>query len=250
MANSIADEAGKEQTVSALSGKPGLNLAQQLVEQLMGEIRSGKLLPGMKMPSESSLVSRFGVSRTVVREAISRLQAAGLVESQQGKGSFVLMAPAEPGHGMDLSTVNTVADVVELIGFRLGVEVEAAGLAALQRSDAEAEGLLRAVAKLRLAPAQTSQAVEADFDFHLRVARATGNRFYAELLESLGPGMIAFPGHRLPSSTEAGAARVDEVICREHEAIAEAISDADPDSARAAMRLHLANSRNRIARRK
>lgn len=227
-----------------------MNLAQQLVEALMDEIRAGALMPGMKMPSESALMARFGVSRTVVREAVSRLQAAGLVESHQGKGSFVLMVPVENGAGMDLSKVSTTEDVAELIGFRLGVEVEAAGLAASARSDAEADGIIRAAAAMRSIPGQTSQLLEADFDFHRRVARATGNRFYGDLLDSLGPAIIAYPAHRLPSPDRAGTIGPDETICREHEAIAEAIADGDVDSARAAMRLHLSNTRNRLTRRK
>ncbi|MFE4836239.1 FadR/GntR family transcriptional regulator [Arthrobacter sp. NPDC056691] len=235
-------------TKSALTAKPGFNLAQQLMEALMDDIRSGSLMPGMKIPSESTLMERFGVSRTVVREAVSRMQAAGLVETHQGKGSFVLMVPAERRAGMDMSTVNTPQDVAELIGFRLGVEVEAAGLAAAQRSDAEADGIVRAAAAMRSVPAQTRQLLEADFDFHRRVARATGNRFYGELLDSLGPGIIAYPAHRLTSPDMAGTVGPDEVICREHAAIAEAIADGDVDSARAAMRLHLSNSRNRLTR--
>lgn len=242
-----------DETVAALSGLPGLSLAQQLVERLVDEIRSGQLMPGMKLPSESGLMDRFGVSRTVVREAISKLQAAGLVESHQGKGTFVLMAPSESRHAMDLSAVSTTADVLELIGFRLGVEVEAAALAAANRTDIQTDSLFKAVARMRRVPAPTSQSVEADFDFHLKVARATGNRFYPELLESLGPAMIAYPGHRLPQAGTAGqdtTIGLDEVICREHEAIAQAIADGDSDSARAAMRLHLANTRRRIAERK
>ena len=235
---------------TTLSGRPGLNLAQQLMEVLMADIRSGVLMPGMKMPSESVLMRRFNVSRTVVREAVSRLQAAGLVESHQGKGSFVLLVPTHHGQGMSMSSVTTPEDVTELIGFRLGVEVEAAGLAAAERSDAEAAGLARAAASMRQIPAQTSQLLEADYAFHRQIAQATGNRFYGELIDSLGPAMIAYPAHRLPPLDQTGNFGPDEVICREHEAIAEAIADGDVDSARAAMRLHLANTRNRLTRKK
>ncbi|NWL10314.1 GntR family transcriptional regulator [Paenarthrobacter nitroguajacolicus] len=239
-----------EVTQTALSGRPGQNLAQQLVEVLMADIRSGSLMPGMKMPSESTLMARFSVSRTVVREAVSRLQAAGLVESHQGKGSFVLMVPHQHGEGMAISTVNTPEDVTELIGFRLGVEVEGAGLAAAGRSDDEAASLTRAAAAMRNMPAQTSQMLEADFNFHRQIAQATGNRFYGELLDSLGPAMIAYPAYRLQPLDQAGNLGPDEVICREHEAIAEAIVDGDIDAARAAMRLHLSNTRNRLSRKK
>ncbi|KQR73217.1 hypothetical protein ASF98_22715 [Arthrobacter sp. Leaf337] len=234
----------------AADRRPGINLAQQLVEVLVADIRSGSLMPGMKMPSESALMTRFGVSRTVVREAGSRLQAAGLVESHRGKGSFVLMVSPDHRGRTNFPTVNKPEDVDELIGFRLGVEVEAAGLAAAGRSDAEASSIARAAAAMRRMPALTSQLLEADFDFHLRIARATGNRFYGELLEALGPAMIAYPAHRLPPLDRAGTIGPDEIICREHEAIAEAIADGDVGCARAAMRLHLANSRNRLSRKK
>ncbi|MET1087977.1 MAG: FadR/GntR family transcriptional regulator [Arthrobacter sp.] len=237
-------------TQNTLSGRPGLNLAQQLVEVLMADIRSGVLKPGMKMPSESALITRFGVSRTVVREAGSRLQAAGLVESHKGKGSFVLVVPSDHRPGAKLSVANRPEDMAELIGLRLGVEVEAAGLAAAGRSDAEADSIVRAAAAMRWIPAQTSQLLQADFEFHRRIAQATGNKFYGELLESFGPAMIAFPAHRLPPLEQTGHIGPDEVICREHEAIAEAIADGDVDSARAAMRLHLANTRNRLFRKK
>lgn len=233
---------------AALTGKPGLNLAQQLVEQLMDDIRSGKLLPGMKMPSETELRARFGVSRTVVREAVSRLQAAGLVESHQGKGSFVLMAPVEPGRGMHLSTINSAEDVLELMGFRLGIEVEAAGLAAASRSKSEADAITRTALVMRTIPSYSSQLLEADFAFHVGIARAAHNRFYHEVLTSLGPAMIAYPGYRLPRSGQPGPPATDEVLCREHEAIAQAIAEGDVDSARAAMRLHLVNTRNRLTR--
>ncbi|WP_235505967.1 FadR/GntR family transcriptional regulator [Arthrobacter sp. Leaf337] len=160
------------------------------------------------------------------------------------------MVPPDHRAGVKLSAANKPEDMAELIGLRLGVEVEAAGLAAAGRSDAEAEGIIRAAAAMRRIPAQTSQLLQADFDFHRRIAQATGNRFYGELLESLGPAMIAYPAHRLPPLDQAGHIGPDEVLCREHEAIAEAIADGDVDSARAAMRLHLANTRNRLSRKK
>jgi DNA-binding FadR family transcriptional regulator len=219
------------------------------MDALVEDIRTGLLMPGMKIPSESALIERFGVSRTVVREAVSRMQAAGLVETHQGKGSFVLLGPAEGAGVAALSALDTPEDVAELIGLRLGVEVEGAGLAAANRSAEESNGLVRAAAAMRSMTAQTKELLEADFDFHRRIAHATGNRFYGELIDSLGPAMIAYPAHRLGAPDTTAWAASHEVICLEHEAIAAAIADGDVDSARAAMRLHLSNSRNRLTRR-
>ncbi|WP_236557666.1 FadR/GntR family transcriptional regulator [Arthrobacter sp. 9AX] len=158
------------------------------------------------------------------------------------------MVPPDHRAGIKPSVANKPDDIAELIGLRLGVEVEAAGLAAAGRSDAEADSIIRAAAALRRIPAQTSQLLQADFDFHRQISRATGNRLYGELLESFGPAMIAYPAHRLPPLDQTNHIGPDEVICREHETIAEAIADGDVDSARAAMRLHLAGTRNRLSR--
>ncbi|HZX05928.1 FadR/GntR family transcriptional regulator, partial [Kribbella sp.] len=107
------------------------NLAYEIVEDLKQRILTGEIAPGEKLPGENSLVEEFGVSRTVVREAVSRLQAAGLVETFQGRGSFVLEVPERPP---GLRAVRSHRDVLELMDFRIGVETEAAGLAAVRRT--------------------------------------------------------------------------------------------------------------------
>src|SRR3990167_2670163 len=78
-------------------------LVPEIVEALGGDIRESRLRPGDKLPTESELMGRFDVSRTVVREAISRLQASGLVETRHGIGTFVVgagggAAPRRRGH--------------------------------------------------------------------------------------------------------------------------------------------------------
>ncbi len=73
------------------------SLAQELVTVLTERIRSGQLKRGDKLPTESQIMAEEGVSRTVVREAISRLQAAGQVETRHGIGTFVLDAPPVGG---------------------------------------------------------------------------------------------------------------------------------------------------------
>src|SRR6195952_3142290 len=65
-------------------------LAHELVESLGDRIRDGRLTPGDKLPTEAAFMTEFGVSRTVVREAISKLQASGLVETRHGVGTFVV----------------------------------------------------------------------------------------------------------------------------------------------------------------
>ncbi|MFI7481804.1 FadR/GntR family transcriptional regulator [Kocuria sp. M1R5S2] len=105
------------------------NLTTALVEDLRARIVSGHIAPGERLPSGSTLIAEHGVSRTVVREAVARLQAEGLVHPRRGSGSYALTPPASPpGTGRP---ARTLQDRRALLGFRTGVESEATALAAL-----------------------------------------------------------------------------------------------------------------------
>jgi GntR family transcriptional regulator, transcriptional repressor for pyruvate dehydrogenase complex len=222
-------------------------LAFALVQRLKERILSGEIAPGAKLPSEGTLVEEFGVSRTVVREAVSRLQAAGLVETFQGRGSFVLSLPSATER-FTLGEVRSHRDVLELMDFRVGVESEAAGLAAGRRTGHQLKAIEQALDEYRLIGDDPGRSVEADFTFHLKVAVASGNRFYRELIESLGPMMIMLPRTRLDPAYEMSDATHLSRVVLEHENIHAAIARSDPESARAAMRLHLSNTRHRLRR--
>ena len=219
-------------------------LAQRVVAGLKDKILAGDLPPGHKLPSEAELIEEYGVSRTVVREAVTRLRAEGLVETFQGRGSFVLAMPEPTSFSVESSAIRTHHDVLDMIDFRLGIECEAAALAAARIDDAGGAAIRKALGAFVKAAPQDQ--VEADFEFHRAVAAASGNRFYLELLDSLGPMMILLPRTRLEdtfSLTDAG--QVDRVR-REHDNIATAVIAGDPDIARAAMRVHLGNTRRRL----
>lgn len=226
------------------------SLTEEVVDRLTASISEGVVLPGRKLPAESALIDRFGVSRTVIREAISRLQAAGLVETYRGKGSFVLTKPSDHAFFLDSNLFTSVSDTAELIDFRLGVEVETTALAAARHTDVQMNRLLAAEADFRSHPNNPGRAVEADFEFHYRIAQASGNRFYVDLLSSLGPAMIVLPPSRLetPPDTPDDRGRFART-CDEHTAICSAVSDGDVLTARAAMRLHLMNSWERLRQR-
>ncbi|KAA0074833.1 FadR family transcriptional regulator [Mycolicibacterium sp. P9-64] len=219
-------------------------LAQRVVAGVKDKILAGVLPPGHKLPSETELVEEFGVSRTVVREAVTRLRAEGMVETFQGRGSFVLAVPEPTSFTVESAAIRTHHDVLDMIDFRIGIESEAAALAAARVDAASAEAVRAALdAFVAAAP---EDAVEADFRFHRAVADASGNRFYLDLLDSLGPMMIMLPRTRLGdaySLTDAG--HVDRVR-REHADVAAAIGAGDVDTARAAMRVHLGNTRRRL----
>ena len=219
------------------------NLAQGVVETISDAIASGKLKPGEKLPTESAIMELHGVSRTVVREAISHLQAGGLVQTRHGIGTFVL-APPPASLRIGADTVRTIADVLAILELRISLETEAAWLAAARRTEAQMAQLGIVLQRMQ---GQVGS-VEADVQFHLLIAEATGNRYFVDILADLGNTII--PRARINS---AQLAHDDPAVYlgrvnREHEDIYQAILRKDPEAARAAMRTHLSNSRERLRR--
>lgn len=224
------------------------SLAHDVVDALSGRIRDGSLAPGEKLPTEAAIMEEFGVSRTVVREAISRLQAAGLVETRHGVGTFAVGMGDATTFRISPDQLGTLQDVIAVLELRIAVETESAALAALRRTPENLETLRNALRAFNAAVEQGRDAVGPDFQFHLEIARATQNHHFADLMATLGGMMIPRarlePPGPLTPEREAYLRRVNT----EHENIVDAIARQDAEAARAAMRTHLANSRERRRR--
>ncbi len=221
-------------------------LVNEVVESLAASIREGAIQPGDKLPTESEIVAQFDVSRTVVREAISRLQANRLVETRHGVGTFAL-APQSSGNFQIVDVdFATVADVIALLELRISLETEAAGLAAQRRTEANLQAMQIMLDAFQTSIEEDSDAVPSDFAFHMEVAKATGNRHFADLMAYLGTMII--PRTRINTASSAPEGRLNYLrrVHGEHEYIFNAIRNQDVDSARAAMRTHLANSKDRL----
>jgi GntR family transcriptional repressor for pyruvate dehydrogenase complex len=223
-------------------------LAHDVVDTLAGRIREGSLAQGEKLPTEAAIMEEFGVSRTVVREAISRLQAAGLVETRHGVGTFVVGMGDHAPFRISPDQLGTLQDVIAVLELRIAVETESAALAATRRTPENLQTLRNALQAFIAAVDEGRDAVGPDFQFHLEIARATQNQHFVELMGTLGGMMIPRarlePPGPLTPERQAYLRRVNA----EHESIVEAISRQDPEAARAAMRTHLANSRERRRR--
>jgi GntR family transcriptional repressor for pyruvate dehydrogenase complex len=221
-------------------------LVSEVVESLAASIREGVIQPGVKLPTESEIMARFEVSRTVVREAISRLQANRLVETRHGVGTFAL-APQSSGN-FQIADVDfaTVADVIALLELRISLETEAAGLAAQRRTEANLQAMQGMLDVFEKSIEEDSDAVPSDFSFHMEVAKATGNRHFADLMTYLGTMII--PRTRINTASSAPEGRLAYLrrVHGEHEYIFNAIRNQDAEAARAAMRTHLANSKDRL----
>ena len=223
-----------------------LSLVQEVMNDFSAKIQRGLYLPGEKLPTEPEVMAEQGVSRTVVREAMSRLQAAGLVETRHGVGTFVLERPV-PATPVDvLATSLTINDVLSMLELRISVETEAAGLAALRRSDEQLALMRRALDDFDENARKGESSVDADFRFHLQIALATGNKYFEDFYRRLGVSTI--PRTRLdiskfmPEPTQAYMVRLG----LEHRNILDAIAQKDSQTASAGMRMHLTSSYKRL----
>ncbi len=223
-------------------------LVGEIVESLAASIRDGEIQPASKLPTEAEIMVRFDVSRTVVREALSRLQASGLVQTRHGIGTFVLPPPEAGNFRIAAEDFATVADVISVLELRISLETEAAGLAALRRTPENLAALEAALRAFNASIDRDSDAVPPDFQFHMEVARATGNRHFADLMTYLGTMII--PRTRVNTAQNAPEGRLNYLqrVNTEHESIYTAIRSQDAEAARAAMRTHLSNSRERLRR--
>ena len=221
------------------------NLAQGVVEELSARIRGGEFNPGDKLPPEAAIMEAYGVSRTVVREAISQLQAGNLVQTRHGIGTFVL-TPPQTGLAFGADSVVTVRDLLAILELRISMETEAAWLAASRRSDEQVAQMGIVLDEMGQAFADGRISVEADVRFHQLIAEATGNRYFVDLLGQLGSAIIPRARLNTPALGTDKPADYLERVHREHEDIYKAILRHDPEAARAAMRTHLSNSRERL----
>lgn len=218
-------------------------LGHALASTLKALILEGVLRPGDQIPSESALTDQYGVSRTVVREATASLRAAGLVETFQGRGSVVLRLPDVSEPAPHWLSIQSPEDVLGVLDLRLGVEPQAAALAATRRTSAQLAAIRRAFEDFAALEGKRTGVVARDFALHEKVALASGNRYMRELLGSLGPRMILLHRTRLDEANSVMDEHHFARLIHEHGAIAHAIERQDPEGAAAAMTAHLRRSR-------
>jgi len=153
-----------------------VGVKDQVFAQLRDRIVAGAWPPGSKMPSENELTRALGVSRVTLREALHMLASLGLVESRQGGGTFVkaysgeiLLSPLFPMIALDK------LDLLNVLEYRRIVEKGTAALAAEKAGEPELAGLAAAYREMLRCKGNPHEFARADLDFHLALARATGN---------------------------------------------------------------------------
>ena len=224
------------------------SLTDEVTRILTERIRSGELPAGSWLPTEKVMAEQFAVSRTVIREAVSRLKSEGLVSTRQGKGASVRPANAARPFRLSVDGLGSALSVLQLLELRTSLESDMAGLAAKRRSNVQLAAMKRALAAIDSAMAAGGNGGAEDMAFHLSIARGTGNPFYEDLISFIQPYLFnaiiltrSEPGRR-----EAFANQTRE----EHRAILEAIARKDSEAAVEAARQHMANVAVRIRKMK
>lgn len=221
------------------------SLTDDLFAKLETKIRAGDWPPGSRLPTQKEIAETENVSRTVVREAVARLTAQGLAISRQGSGMFVADTAEYRAFQITRDELNELADIVKLLEMRLGVETEMAGLAAARRTTADIGAIQDALQRMQELLRDPVAAAKADTAFHLAIARATQNDYYARFVEFLGlrlvPPRNLYLRDQPAEAHQAYAAKVQA----EHEAILDAIVRMDPQRAREAARHHMQESLTR-----
>jgi DNA-binding FadR family transcriptional regulator len=235
----------KQPKHSFLALGPVINRTQELAQKLAAEIRSGRLEPGSRLPTEQELSAASGVSRTVVREAVAALRADGLVVTRQGLGAFVAADVPQRPFRINPDELKTSMDVIQILELRMSLEIEASGLAAERRAAGDLAKIKAALGAIDSQIESGGNAVEADFQFHLAIFRSAKSRYFPQLLEFLGHFII--PRQRVNITSESAAQRQQYLrrIQTEHIAMFEAIREGNPASARSAARRHLTNALRR-----
>ena len=218
-------------------------LADHVYGEVLSQIISGALEVGAKLPSENDYCRMFSVSRPIVRVALSRLCADGIVERKRGSGTYIKRRPSR--RLSDFAQPGDLAVLLQCIEYRIEVEGISAALAAERRSAQQLDDIKAAFARLRTEAVSDFITPESDLAFHQAIAAATGNIFFIDTLRMLHDQAVRLLTVSLGLTRTSNPHRIQQVL-EEHTEIYEAIQAGDPVLASAAMRMHLARSRRRL----
>lgn len=224
------------------------SLSLHVAAQLEALITGGSLRVGQKLPGENGLCQSFGVSRTVIREAITHLKSLGLVATRRGVGTTVIRAAALEATPAKRIHPTTVEEILHVLELRMELEPAAARLAALRHNEEDRLRLLNTHTAFINACSESSLAREEDYAFHRAIASATGNpcfiTFHEQLRHSVIPRANLIDDEINSTATGLYLSRVEG----EHTAIIDAILARDSQAAHEKMYQHLNRARTMYAK--
>ncbi len=215
---------------------PHGTLADQAADRLLEYIEAKQLKPGDLLPSETSLVASFGVSRPVIREALKNLAGKGIIEIVNGKGALIRPVDNDPlrlffkrAMQMEYGTM------LELMEVRKGLEVQSAALAAQRRDENDLEAIRQVLEAMRAHTGDLETFTRLDVEFHLRIAAASHNTLMVSLIESIRDALRNTITAGLQSR---GTDLQFEAIQRAHEQLLETLAAGNVQAAMEAMSQH------------
>jgi len=217
-------------------------LYRQIADQIRTLIGSGAAAPGARLPAERDLARQLGVSRPSLREALIALEVEGLLDVRVGSGIYV----AQPGGRGPGAEIGSASGPFEVIRARWMIEGECAALAAKHGTATQLSAIRRAHARLRKEARRHHNPLDADREFHVRIAQATGNSALELVVQTLWDQRVG-PLYRALEVKLENPAMAAETL-QEHGAVLQAILARKPAAARAAMRGHMNMTRDRYTK--
>lgn len=218
-------------------------LSDYVYERILSKIIDGDVVVGGKLPTEHELCEEFNVSRPVLRQALKQLREDHVIVSRQGSGSYVTKRP--DGAVLEFAPIGSIADIQRTFEFRVAIEGEAAYLAAERRGERQLELLKAALDELAECVKTGQLGVEADEAFHARVCAASDNHYFVAARSSMQANILAGLNLTRNLSLTKSPRRL-AVVQAEHDDVFDAIQKRDGGLARATMRRHIENARNRL----
>lgn len=224
-------------------------LPDEIAEKILRAIDSGRLRPGDRLPTEHDLSRRFGVARTVVREAVSLLKYDGVIDARRGVGAFIAVTDRRRAFRISPECFEKRQQLRKLLQLRTSVQADAAALAAVERSTSELRamrGWLDTMAESVSADdASAEQWVDAEAGLYRAITEASGNEYFVEFV-----GMIdakVMDNLRSVVVKNAMVAERGDAVLAEHAAVVDAIQAGEADGARDATRSHFECAAKRLA---
>lgn len=210
------------------------SLADDLVQRFEQRIETGEMAPGARVPTEKATTGSFGVSRTVVREAYSRLAARDLRVSRRGSGAYVADGARYRAVQIAADEFSEIEDVLRLLEMRMGFEAEMAELAARRSTAADLDAIRAALDAMENSENVDQSVVAAAF--HAAIAAATRNDYFLRFTQFLGVRLVPSRKLYLRGSHRQRHQQYAHTVNRDPRAIFDAIEAGDPAAARRHMK--------------
>lgn len=225
----------------------GMSRVEAVYQGVLQLIKDENLREGDKLPSEAHLAERFSISRPVVRQSLTRLQEAGVIQIRWGSGSYVCDTSAwRVNAALNFGPIESLEGIRHTFEIRMAIESEAAAFAAQRATPNDCAAILEAHDRYLDPDARKKEGgEEADMEFHFAIAKASNNPFFSRMMVNVRDPIrfCSRIGRLLAQSNPEERWRR---ICQEHQDIVDAVVGGDPTMAREAMHRHVSNACMRV----